>query len=379
MKVLIVMGGFFPGKKYGGPPVSIDNFCTLMNKYECYIITRNHDLGDKKPYSNIKTGWSERNNCKVLYLTDKEYGYKKFEEGIKKIRPDIIYLQGLFQDCIIPCLILAKRYKIQVLLAPRGELCDGAFKKKYKKIPYIIFIKMLRLSDNIHFQATSEEEKSAIIKWLQVKEEKVDLLSNIPSIPTYKETKSNKKSGEANFIFLSRIVSKKNLLSVIEYMFHVKGSIQLDIFGAVEDKEYWNECKKKICMLPNNIKVKHKGVLSHDQVHDAFRKYDAFIFPTLSENFGHVIAEALMVGCPVIISDRTPWSDVRSVEGGWSIPLVKSEQYIEAIQEVVNADEEKENLFKKNILRYINKKMNINDLKKKYYTCFQKLITEKNR
>ena len=93
MKVLIVMGGFFPGKKYGGPPVSIDNFCTLMNKYECYIITRNHDLGDKKPYSNIKTGWSERNNCKVLYLTDKEYGYKQFEEGIKKIRPDIIYLQ----------------------------------------------------------------------------------------------------------------------------------------------------------------------------------------------------------------------------------------------------------------------------------------------
>ena len=26
MKILIVMGGFFPGQKYGGPPVSVNNF-----------------------------------------------------------------------------------------------------------------------------------------------------------------------------------------------------------------------------------------------------------------------------------------------------------------------------------------------------------------
>ena len=43
MRILIIMGGFFPGKKYGGPPVSVDNFCTLMNE-ECFIVTTNHDL-----------------------------------------------------------------------------------------------------------------------------------------------------------------------------------------------------------------------------------------------------------------------------------------------------------------------------------------------
>lgn len=30
MKILIVMGGFFPGQKYGGPPVSVDIFCSLL-------------------------------------------------------------------------------------------------------------------------------------------------------------------------------------------------------------------------------------------------------------------------------------------------------------------------------------------------------------
>lgn len=73
MKILIVMGGFFPGKKYDGPPVSIDNFCTLMKEYQCYIVTHDHDLFESVRYSNITQGWNKRENCKVIYLNDKQY------------------------------------------------------------------------------------------------------------------------------------------------------------------------------------------------------------------------------------------------------------------------------------------------------------------
>ena len=377
MKILIVMGGFFPGKNFGGPPVSVNNFCSLMEEYDCYIVTRNHDMGSKEIYSDINNGWNERINCKVLYLDDKEYRYKKFKEVIEEINPNIIYLQGLFQSCIIPCLILAKKYKIPLVLAPRGELCEGAMKKKYKKIPYIIFLRIFRLLDNISFQSTSKDETDAIRRWLKVRTDRIDLLTNIPSIPLYDKSKTYKKQGEANFIFLSRIVSKKNLLAVIEYMFHVSGNVRLDIYGTIEDKEYWNECKKKINMLPDNINVEYKGIVNHDQVHDTFKKYDAFIFPTLSENFGHVIVEALMVGCPVIISDQTPWSDVANVDGGWSIPIEKEEKYIQAIQEIIDADKEKEDTYKDNIRTYVHKKINISDIKKEYDNLFQKLIMEK--
>ena len=377
MKILIVMGGFFPGKNFGGPPVSVNNFCSLMEEYDCYIVTRNHDMGSKEIYSDINNGWNERINCKVLYLDDKEYRYKKFKEVIEEINPNIIYLQGLFQSCIIPCLILAKRYKIPLILAPRGELCEGAMKKKYKKIPYIIFLRIFRLLDNISFQSTSKDETDAIRRWLKVRTDRIDLLTNIPSIPLYDKSKTYKKQGEANFIFLSRIVSKKNLLAVIEYMFHVSLNVRLDIYGTIEDKEYWNECKKKINMLPDNINVEYKGIVNHDQVHDTFKKYDAFIFPTFSENFGHVIVEALMVGCPVIISDQTPWSDVANVDGGWSIPIEKEEKYIQAIQEIIYADKEKEDTYKDNIRTYVHKKINISDIKKEYDNLFQKLIMEK--
>lgn len=351
MKILIVMTGFFPGQKFGGPPVSVDNFCTLMNEHDCYIITRNHDMGSKETYTTISDGWNDRGNCKVLYLSDKNYGYHYYEKVIKEVEPDIIYLQGLFQNCIIPCLMLAKRYHIAILLAPRGELCAGAFKKKYKKIPYIIFLNVFRLLDKVHFQSTSDEETESIKKYLSVELRRIHLLSNIPSIPKSRELIVDKKPGCAKFIFLSRIVAKKNLISAINYMFHVHGNVEFDVYGSLEDKQYWNECEKQAKALPDNIKVVYKGTIDHDSVHDTFKKYDAFLFPTYSENYGHVIAEALMVGCPVIISDQTPWTDVVNTKGGWSIPLDRPEAFIAAIQDIIDADNSTEVQYKKNIIK----------------------------
>lgn len=376
MKILIVMGGFFPGQKYGGPPVSVDNFCTLMSEHDCYIVTRNHDMGETKVYTDIIKGWNKRKNYKVLYLSDEEYGYREFEKIIREIQPDVVYLQGLFQKCIIPCLMLAKKNKLPVMLAPRGELCAGAFKKKYKKIPYIAFLRFFRIINKVYFQSTSNEETLAIEYYLNVKKERVFLLDNIPSISENVNLDSNKKSGHANFVFLSRIVPKKNLLAAINYMFSVKGNVQFDIYGSLEDKNYWEKCKAQIAKLPPNINVEYKGLVSHDQVHDTFRKYDAFIFPTYSENFGHVIAEALMVGCPIIISDQTPWTDVSKIEGGWSIPLDNSEQYIQAIQKVIDADNVTELIFRKNMLDYVEKKMNLKALHENYNKCFSKMLME---
>lgn len=379
MKVLIIMGGFFPGQKFGGPPVSVDNFCSLLkDEYECFIVTSNHDMDNNNVYPTIHPGWNDRGNCRVLYLSDKEYKYKKFETVIKEISPDIIYLQGLFQYCVIPCLRLAKKYNISVMLAPRGELCSGAFKKKYKKIPYIAFLRAVNLLKNVHFQSTSDEESEAIKKLLAVDKERVHFMTNIPSIPKDRNIYVDKKEGEARLIFISRIVPKKNLHMALNYLRHIKGDVTFDIYGSLENEQYWSECRKKIAELPENIKVEYKGSLSHDEVHDTFKRYDAFLFPTLSENFGHVIAEALMVGCPVIISDQTPWTDVNNIEGGWSISLSDSNKFVDAIQEIVNATQRKEMTYKENTMQFIEKRMNLQELKDNYFDNFQKAVLEKN-
>lgn len=373
MKILIITVGYFPGKKYGGPPVSINNFCNLMNEYQCYIVAKNHDMGDKIPYPNLKDGWTKNKNTSILYLDDEKYNSSNFEKIIKEVKPDILYLQSLFQSCVLPCLKLAKKYNLKVLLAPRGELCNGAFKKKYKKIPYIIFLRINCLLRNVYFQSTSEEEFANIKKYLKVESKKIYYLTNIPTIPDVSSKKRKKIKGHANLIYLSRIVPKKNLLFALKCLENISGNVVFDIYGPIEDVCYWNECKEQIKKLPLNIKVNYCGLVNHDGVCEKFSIYDAFFFPTLSENFGHVIAESLVVGTPVIISNETPWQNLNYHNAGWNIDLNDKEKFSETIQYIVDMDNNEYLKFYQGSKDKFNKFIELNKLKEEYKKCFETL------
>lgn len=367
MKILIVMGGFFPGKEYGGPPVSVDNFCSLMKEHSCYIVTRNHDLLSTTPYSNINKGWNDRGNCKVLYLSERNYNKGAFERIIIKIKPDVIYLQSIFQRCVLPCLQIAKKYNLKVLLAPRGELCAGALNiKKYKKLSYIKLLCFMNLTNNVYYQSTSEEETAAINELLNCPINRIYRLDNIPSIPTKKHQRNEKVAGKGRFIFLARIHPKKNLLSAIKYFNHVESEVVFDIYGSIEDEAYWQECQTVIKGLPKNIKCTYKGNVPHDQVHEVFSRYDAFVFPTLSENYGHVIVESLIVGTPVIVSKgTTPWDEIEA-HGGFSILLSDSDKWSSTIEKISSMDGKEFKKLTLHIMSFINEKLSISRIGQQY-------------
>lgn len=366
MRILIFIGGFFPGKKYGGPPVSVSNFCNIMSEDECYVVTKNHDKGDIESYPDIHSGWNDRRNAKVKYLSDEQYNENSFSRIIEDIHPDIIYLQSLFDNSTFACLKLAKANHICVLLAPRGELCAGAFKKKYKKIPFIIMLRIFISMKNIYFQSTSDEETIAIKKYLGAPDDHIISLTNIPSLPEKTYKYHTKRLGEARFVFLSRIAPKKNLISAIKYFSNVSGNITFDIYGPVEDKTYWNHCTEMINKLPKNIHVNYCGLVSHNEVHDVFSGYDAFLFPTFSENFGHVIAEALLSGCRVITSDQTPWTSCEGVLD--AIPLHDNDGFVRAIQKIVDSNEDQKS--HERCIEYAKNFVQINKVKEEYKRIF---------
>ena len=71
---------------------------------------------------------------------------------------------------------------------------------------------------------------------------------------------------------------------------------------------------------------------------EVFQNYHLFFFPTLGENFGHVIIEALVAGCPILISDQTPWRNLETAGVGWDIPLDQPEKFTELLQQCVDMD-----------------------------------------
>jgi hypothetical protein len=58
----------------------------------------------------------------------------------------------------------------------------------------------------------------------------------------------------------------------------------------------------------------------------------------VGENYGHVIGKALVAGCPVLISDQTPWRNLEAEGVGWDIPLGETERFRSVLQQCVDGD-----------------------------------------
>ena len=108
-------------------------------------------------------------------------------------------------------------------------------------------------------------------------------------------------------LFIGRISPEKNTLFALKILSdsEYNGNIEFDLFGSVYVNEYWKECKKIINSLPKNIKVAYKESINSKKVHETFSKYHFAFMPSIGENFGHSMLEAMSAGCPIIISKNT--------------------------------------------------------------------------
>ncbi len=374
-RVLIFTGGYLPGKKYGGPVVSISNFVNLCgDNLDIYIVTSNHDLKDSNPYPNIKLGWNQVGKAKVLYCQNADFNFKSIKNIVSDIKPDIIYQNSFFDaKRAIPLLLISKRMKIRMVLAPRGELFESVLSQKsFKKAPYLFWVKKFLLNEYVCFQATTETEKEQIRKRLDISSEKIFVLENVPSLPVNLGKKSKKQAGILNLVYISRIHPQKNLYFALESLKKIKGKVRFDIYGPKEMPQYWEACTHLIKELPSDIQVRYCGIAERENIHQIYSENDAMILPTISENYGHSIVEAMLSNCPVIISDNTPWTDINQAEVGWAISLSRQNDYSTAIQQLVNLDEKQYQRLVKKLETYIGDKLKVDALKKQYNEFFNK-------
>ena len=344
-RILVFSAYYIPGYKGGGPIRSLENiFNQLSEGVDFYLVTLNRDLGDNKPYKGINTNtWTTVGKVSVFYIDGNYIKKSAFNEILEKVRPDTIYLNSLFSlyfsIYILWLLSISRFSKIRLLLAPRGELSPGALKeKKIKKFFFILITKHLKIYKNLQWHASSELEFSDIKKQYD-NYRGIYIASNLVNdikLKSHDVVNLTKNKGEIRIIFLSRITKKKNLYFAIESLSNLNGNVIFDVYGPQEDQAYTDKCKKLILSLPSNIIVSFKGDVMHDKISQLFVKYDVFYFPTKSENFGQVIWESLSCGCPVLISDQTPWNNIESHHVGWVRSLSMMENFSKVLQEIID-------------------------------------------
>jgi len=342
--VLTLTDYYRPGYKGGGPITTIVNMVSrLCSNFQFKIVTRDRDFGDKSPYPNIEPNlWYPLDNAEVCYLPPGIKGRSSLARILNSFEYDVLYLNSLFSPAFTIQPLLLRQFgripNLPTVLAPRGELCPGALKlKAFKKQAYLRMAGRIGLYRDLVWQASSSHEESDIRRWFgkQASVQVAPDLAGMPSAMSEEDYFPDKQPGCIRLLFLSRVCEMKNLTGALTMLQNLHGHIEFDIVGPLEDAMYWRKCQDLIRSLPSNVKVKYLGIVSPAEVPGLMRNHDLFFLPTFSENFGHVIIEALSEGCPVLISDQTAWRNLQSQGAGWDLPLEHKDAFQNALQECI--------------------------------------------
>lgn len=335
--ILLFTGFYLPGFKGGGPIRTIANMVDqLGDEFNFALYTADRDLGDSAPYAAVQpNAWQRVGKADVFYASPERGWMLRLWKNIANFKGSTIHLNSFFafRFSILPLFfwrILKPRATI--ILGPRGEFSEGALHlKKEKKKLFISVAKRIGIYKKVLWHASSDFE-AADIRRVMGNDVKIHVAIDIASPKAEITLQERLPGAPLRIVFVSRISPMKNLLGAIEVLKKIKSQVIFDVYGPAEDENYWAACQEAAKLLPKNIRFQYFGALEPMQVPDKLAEYDLFFLPTLGENFGHVIAEALSSGLPVLISDATPWRDLAEKSLGWDIPLNQVDRFAECIE-----------------------------------------------
>ena len=346
-KILICTPYYFPYKNFGGGCKTIVNQVSKTHDlYKYEVFTLDHGPREENYLADQKTIYFKNNLevfIKILFLDISTFSKIQFNSFFSPF--SFFILAALF----------FKKTGNKIIIFPRGELSYEIEELEFKKKFYIIAMKFFLIFKYVLFVATSESERKNIISFPFFNIRIRSFLREIkPTIKTMivgdflddseysldtKEYKLDKS--RIKMVFISILRPKKNLSFALDILKELPKEYFLDIYGIVEDKTYLNKIKSKINRLELNDRVRLLGEVSSYKVVEVFSNYNAFLFPTKSENFGYVILESLQAGCIPIISNKTPWEPINNKCGLVLDIASSSKDWSQSIQDFFKYPESK--------------------------------------
>lgn len=332
--ILVFIDWYLPGFRAGGPIQSVASM-TARLPYNFWIITSTHDHQEKEPYPGIPTGqWIRRGpNEHVMYLSPGGLTAKVLDSVLQSQRFDHLYINSIFsrEFAIRPLrYLLRKGFTHRIIVAPRGMLKAGALSvKSVKKLAFLHFARITGLFDSVTWHATNPQEAVEIRQHFP-NASQIYIAANLPRATDAAPAEHTKIRGQLRLISVARVSKEKNIANGIRYLgalpAHVNAS--WDIFGPEPDLAYRTLCEDEAGRVA--ARIRFMGPVPPTEISSLLVPYDFFYLPTLGENYGHAIAEALLAGVPVIVSDKTPWKCLEKAGAGWGVPL-REEAFAEVL------------------------------------------------
>lgn len=337
-RILSLLGCYWPGNETTGPNQSFRAFAAgLQDDFDIRVVARD-DAG------SVPSNWQIGDVVSRRQLPIGRFGARGLSRLLRDTPHDLLLLNGFHdREFTIPALLWRKLNLIPrkpTILSPRGEFAEGALSlKARKKRLYQLGAQLTGLTSDIWLHATADHERRDI-ESTELPCRGILLAPNVRLLPDLPEAPPPAASGLLRIAFLGRVAPVKNLDFALDVLARVSTPVAFNIYGPVVDTAYWARLQARIARMPAHVGVTAHGALPHNQVAATMTAHDLFFLPTMGENFGHAINEALSAGLPALIADTTPWRGLHDSGAGWDLPLNRPKRFITAIEQMARADAE---------------------------------------
>jgi glycosyltransferase involved in cell wall biosynthesis len=320
---------------FPSPPATIGNLMHIVHVIDSLAAS---DGGTSRAVADLTSHLSDIEDCKVSIMTQTSSSpelecaenveihrisptfqrgkvFQKLREIDQQCPIDLIHTNGIWSLFLHFSTAYARKTNTKYFATPHGMLEPWSMKQKRlkKTIAWWIYQKSdLKHADAIQVTAASETRSVTDLGLGKT----IEIPNGVDVKPVSKEVPR-----EQIALFLSRIHPKKGIPILLEAWDKLNvDDWQLKIVGPGEHR-YLNELESKISKMDRGDQVSLLPAAGGDAKDKLLQTASVFVLPTHSENFGIVIAEALVMELPVITTTGTPWTNLNEVGCGWCIEL----------------------------------------------------------
>ena len=324
-----VLAPHFPPATAGGGPIrSLDALtATCPAAIEVAVLTSDRDAGAREPLPVPSGRWTRHGTVPVLHAdTTSPLALARAFRSLRRRRPTHVYVNSVFNAplSLLPQLLgrLGSWHGARVVVAPRGELGPWALRsKRGKKRVCLAAYRHLGLHRGVVWHAATEAE-AADVRALWGDDAIVVVDRPMSPLPPRARREAPGPSPVVRAVSHGRLTRLKGLDLVLRGLAGQPAGtrLHLDVHGPAEEGSFVAECHALAEALPAGVTVAFRGLLPHDDVQATLARHDVALLGTHGESFGHALAEALSVGCPVLVADTTPWTPAVSGGAGLVVP-----------------------------------------------------------
>ena len=347
---------------YGGPSQMVLGLAPALARQgvKVTVLTTdsNGDTG-QKPLDVTLNSPVEQDGYEIIYFKCSPFRRYKFSVDLLKwlnshaSEYDLAHIHALFSPVSSTAAAVCRAKKLPYILRPLGTL-DPADLRKKKQLKQLYAAGLerpnIKKAAAIHF--TSEQEAKVSHRFgvntrdlvipLGVKEAEKKCSDSKLTV----SNKFNIPDNVPKVLFMSRIDPKKGLdllIPALEKLLSEGLDFHFILAGTnPQDPNYEQKIQSQIKASTLDKHTTITGFVTGELKSALLETADLFVLPSYYENFGIAVAEAMVAGIPVIISDQVHiYQDISGSESGW-VGTTNTESIADLLREALKYPEERQ-------------------------------------